>query len=41
MEDVLEIYHRPYDVRHPVICLDEQSKQLIRETRIPIPAEPG
>jgi hypothetical protein len=41
MEDVLEVYHRPYDARRPVVCLDEQSKQLIRETRTPIPASPG
>jgi hypothetical protein len=41
MEDVLEVYHRPYDPRRPVVCLDEQSKQLIRETRTPLPAKPG
>lgn len=41
MEDVLEVYHRPYDPRRPVICLDEASKQLIGETRLPLPAEPG
>jgi hypothetical protein len=41
MEDVLEVYQRPRDPRHPVVCLDEQSKQLIRETRMPIPAKPG
>ena len=41
MEDVLEVYQRPYDARRPVVCLDEQSKQLIRETRTPIPAAPG
>ena len=41
MEDVLEVYHRPYDPAHPVVCLDETSKQLIAETRLPIPAKPG
>jgi hypothetical protein len=41
MEDVLEIYHRPYDPERPVVCLDEASKQLIGETRTPLPAEPG
>jgi DDE superfamily endonuclease len=41
MEDVLEVYHRPYDAKRPVVCLDEASKQLIRETRAPIPASPG
>jgi hypothetical protein len=41
MEDVLEVYHRPYDPRRPVICLDEASKQLIGETRLPLPADPG
>jgi DDE superfamily endonuclease len=41
MEDVLEVYHRPYDPKRPVICLDEASKQLIGETRRPLPPEPG
>ncbi|CAN5439137.1 hypothetical protein BH11PLA2_BH11PLA2_44280 [soil metagenome] len=41
MEDVLEVYQRPHDPSRPVVCLDEQSKQLIRETRTPIPAAPG
>ena len=41
MEDVLEVYKRPYDAERPVVCLDETSKQLIGETRTPIPAEPG
>src|SRR4029077_8764410 len=41
MEDVLEVYKRPYDPERPVVCLDETSKQLIGETRTPIPAEPG
>jgi hypothetical protein len=41
MEDVLEVYARPFDPECPVVCLDEQSKQLIGETRSPLPAEPG
>ena len=41
MEDVLEVYHRPYDARRPLVCLDEASKQLIGETVLPLPAEPG
>jgi hypothetical protein len=41
MEDVLEVYHRPYDEKRPVVCLDEASKQLIGETRLPVPAGPG
>jgi transposase len=41
MEDVLEVYRRPYDPRRPVVCLDEQSKQLVKETRQPIAAQPG
>ena len=41
MEDVLEVYQRPHDPTRPVVCLDEASKQLIAETRVPIPARPG
>jgi hypothetical protein len=41
MEDVLEVYHRPYDRERPVVCFDEASKQLIKETRTPIPQAPG
>jgi len=41
MEDVLEVYHRPYDPARPVLCVDEASRQLIGETRQPIPAAPG
>ena len=41
MEDVLEVYHRPHDPEYPVVCVDETSKQLISETRIPIKAKPG
>ena len=41
MEDVLEVYQRPHDPAFPVVCLDEASKQLIAETRVPIAAKPG
>jgi len=41
MEDVLEVYKRPYDPQRPVVCLDETSKQLIGEVRTPVPAAPG
>jgi hypothetical protein len=38
MEDVLEIYAKPYDPKCPVLCMDEQPVQLLKETRVPIPA---
>jgi hypothetical protein len=41
MEDVLEVYQRPHDPACPVVRLDETSKQLIKQTRVPIPAGPG
>jgi uncharacterized small protein (DUF1192 family) len=41
MEDVLEVYKRPHDPDCPVVCLDETSKQLVAETRVPIAAKPG
>ena len=41
MEDVLEVYQRPHDPQRPLVCLDETSKQMIVETRAPIPAKPG
>ena len=41
MEQALEVYRRPYDPRHPVVCMDEQPRQLTSETRRPIPAAPG
>src|SRR3712207_5395212 len=41
MEDVLEVYHRPYAPRFPHVCMDETSKQLVGETRTPLPAAPG
>ena len=36
MEDVLEVYQRPYDPLYPVVCIDETNKQLIEETRYSI-----
>jgi hypothetical protein len=41
MERVLDVYRRPYDPRRPVVCMDEQPRQLIRETRRPLEARPG
>jgi hypothetical protein len=41
MEDVLEVYHRPYDERRPVVCVDEVPVQLVGEARQPLPARPG
>ncbi len=41
MEDVLDVYQRPYDPHRPVVCLDETSKPLIGETRQAVPAAPG
>jgi hypothetical protein len=41
MEDVLEVYQRPYDVSHPLVCMDEMSKPLIGETRVPLPVSVG
>jgi hypothetical protein len=41
MEDVLEVYHRPYDPLRPQVCLDETSKQLLEHTRTPIAAVAG
>lgn len=41
MEDVLEVYRRPYDPKRPVICIDETFKQLIGDTRTPLPSRPG
>jgi len=38
MEDVLETYERPYNPEHPLVCMDEQPVQLIKETRRPVPA---
>jgi len=41
MEDVLEVYQRPYDPKRPQVCLDEASKQLVAQTCTPLAAEPG
>ena len=41
MEMVLDVYKRPFDPLYPVICMDESPKQLIAETRVPIPVSPG
>jgi hypothetical protein len=41
MEDVLEVYKRPYDEKRPVVCLDESSRQLIGEVREPRPVAQG
>ncbi len=41
MERVLDIYRRPYDADFPVVCMDETPRQLIGETRTPVPAAPG
>lgn len=41
MEDILDLYKQPYDANRPLVCMDETNKQLIKETRVPIPASPG
>ena len=44
MEDVLEVYHRPYEDNEDnevLVCLDETSKQQVKETRLPRPPRPG
>ncbi len=41
MEDVLDLYEKPYDPKQPVICFDEKPVQLLAETRTPRPAAPG
>lgn len=41
MEDVLEVYQRPYDPLRPQVCVDETCKQLVGETRLPLLAGPG
>lgn len=41
MEDVLEVYKRPYDADFPVVCMDEQPIQLIKEKKISLTAQPG
>jgi hypothetical protein len=41
MEDVLDVYHRPYDPKRPLVCFDEGTKQQVKETRCPLPCVPG
>ena len=41
MEDILAVYKRPYDPNQPLICMDETTKQLVKEKRSAVPAEPG
>ena len=41
MEDVIEVYLRPYNSKFPVVCMDESNRQLVGEVRDPIPAAPG
>jgi hypothetical protein len=41
MEDVLDVYERPYDARFPVVCMDETSTQLLSDARPPLPVAPG
>ncbi len=41
MEDVLEVYERPQDPQQPVVCMDEQPVQLVKETRESLPATVG
>lgn len=41
MEDVLEVYKRPYDPKRPLVCIDEMPKQLLMDTREPLPMRPG
>ena len=41
MEDVLEVYMRPYDSARPLVCMDEINTQLLADTREPLPMEPG
>jgi DDE superfamily endonuclease len=41
MEDVLDVYHRPFDPDRPLVCIDEQPQQLVSEVRVPLPVRPG
>lgn len=41
MEDVLEVYRRPHDPKRPLVCIDEASKQQVKETRAPLARKPG
>ncbi len=41
MEKVLDVYKRPYNAMYPVVCMDESPRQLIKDTRLKLPAKPG
>ena len=41
MEDILEVYRRPHDPTRPVVCIDEASKQQVKEIRPPLPPQAG
>lgn len=41
MEDILDVYERPYDENHPVVCMDEKPYQLLGDAREPLPMRPG
>ena len=41
MEDELDVYHRSYEPEYPVVCMDEQPIQMVKETRETLPCEPG
>lgn len=41
MEDILSVYKRPFDTKHPVVCMDELSKQLLSDVKPPVDAKPG
>lgn len=41
MEHLLELYHKPYNPKEPVVCVDEKSKQLLADKRLPLPPKPG
>ena len=41
MYDLLDLYARPFRPREPIVCLDEKSKQLLKDSRAPLPIKPG
>ncbi len=41
MEEVLDLYEKPYDARYPLVCMDETSKQLVSDVQPPLPPRPG
>ena len=41
MEDILDVYQRPYDAKRPVVNMDEHPVQLVKETRLPVATRPG